>query len=548
MAERAELDRILAAVDPVPDDALAAAFDRAFDPAVIDEVVRADAESDVDDARMRADADADARAESDARADADARAESDVASSPVSAPSPIRRRSRLPRTRRRRSAFVAAMMFVVAASGATFAAGAARDRGEDTIADGRPTQPMIAPPTSEPTPPGPPIPAAPTTVADGVEPSLVPPIESDDGPGPPRDAAPPRDPRLHPFPWDSPWNLPIGDAARYVPAGLEPPTVPGSAVDEAILVLEPDAALHPVRRTLTEWGSGPPRCEAVGEGAQFDGQPVPVPDGFTTEAHLDRYPGHPGAILAADGRTVFQTQPLHVCGDGLVVSRFDAPSVDLLTGDGLRGAHGGSGLSSLGGTIRVHEIIEGRIDHALKLSIDGTRYLSPDGGGYRWPADRADRDALDPDSVRCRYGGSVPALQMGALLALPPDFDVDALATPFAKIVATALQDYGGYVVANACRHTFALTTEWGPDGRVVDEVRARHGIDLAAVPVVGCGTDEPSCRYATDMARIVEALHVVDDNGPSSPGGAGTRRVPCAQPFADGSGGPPLGGICRRS
>ena len=38
-------------------------------------------------------------------------------------------------------------------------------------------------------------------------------------------------------------------------------------------------------------------------------------------------------------------------------------------------------------------------------------------------------------------------LVMGSLLALKPDFDIAALSTEPAQILAQALKDYGGYVV-----------------------------------------------------------------------------------------------------
>ncbi|MEM7340551.1 MAG: hypothetical protein AAF467_17975 [Actinomycetota bacterium] len=354
-----------------------------------------------------------------------------------------------------------------------------------------------------------------------------------------------RDPLLQPFAWDSPWNMPIGDAAVYVPANIEPPAN-GPTVEEAIIVLTPDAPERPVYRTTTAWGSGPPRCTAIDESVvQFDGLALPIPDSFTTEAgERNQYPGHAGAVLGADGRTVHQSQPLHVCNDGRAASRVDYPADDVRTGTGIEGAHGGSGLSSLGGTLRLADLDGERIPHALKLTIDAGRFVSPQGNGYRWPAVKADA-YVDATTGSCRYGGSEPALQMGALLALTPDFDAGALETDFARLLARALTEHGGYVVGDTCRDAVGIVAEWGPDGRVTDAVLAQHGIDMTAAQAPDCTADSPTCRYSRDMALIIAALHVVDDNEAASPGGTGARLAPCAAPFSDGTGGPPGGSIC---
>lgn len=75
-----------------------------------------------------------------------------------------------------------------------------------------------------------------------------------------------------------------------------------------------------------------------------------------------------------------------------------------ITGDGLHGAHGGSGMSAVGGTIRSGELNPGAppIPHALKLELAGWLYyfgghrLNPVTSNnqgatqYRWPATRSD--------------------------------------------------------------------------------------------------------------------------------------------------------------
>src|SRR5438093_13541270 len=100
---------------------------------------------------------------------------------------------------------------------------------------------------------------------------------------------------------------------------------------------------------------------------------------------------------------------------------WDHEKEDLLK-TGSSGAHGGSMLSSLGGVIRLGELVRGgTIRHALKVNLFGADDYYTGYGSYRWPATTADGCAPG-----C-YGGSVPALRMGSLLALPPSIDVNSM-------------------------------------------------------------------------------------------------------------------------
>jgi hypothetical protein len=105
---------------------------------------------------------------------------------------------------------------------------------------------------------------------------------------------------------------------------------------------------------------------------------------------------------------------------------------------------------------------------------------------------------------------------MGALLALPPRATAERLGVGSAtgrKIVA-ALRDYGGYVVDDSGLDAVNLCVEHG----AAADVARRIGHALEADP-----------GLQADMARIVAALAVVDDNGPASVGGHGARRAPWA-------------------
>ncbi|CAF1665766.1 unnamed protein product, partial [Didymodactylos carnosus] len=79
------------------------------------------------------------------------------------------------------------------------------------------------------------------------------------------------------------------------------------------------------------------------------------------------------ALLQPDNHTIINTQPLYRCTPGspvlsLVQSGVTAKD-DIVWGSGTWGAHGGSELSSIGGTIRLGELLPNTpsIQHALKL-------------------------------------------------------------------------------------------------------------------------------------------------------------------------------------
>src|SRR5437773_200456 len=202
-------------------------------------------------------------------------------------------------------------------------------------------------------------------------------------------AASGRDPLLWPFSRDSIWNLPIGSNARYVWAGIHHATSMAYFTDADILVLQPSAPATTVYANYDDWGAGT-RCSAQG-GALFTA-PIPAdfvvpgshqgsPDGDT--------PNAAAAILAADGHTIIQTQPFARCAGQSPTSHYMFGSEDLY-GTGETGSHGGSGLSALGGTVRLGELVPGgTIRHSLKLNIDSANFY-PGLGGYRWPASKSD--------------------------------------------------------------------------------------------------------------------------------------------------------------
>src|SRR5213594_2173617 len=338
---------------------------------------------------------------------------------------------------------------------------------------------------------------------------------------------------LWPFSRDSIWNLPIGANAVYVPGNIKKPTASGMTTDVDVLILTPTAPITPVYLNSDAW-SGGSRCNAQSIDPLFSA-PIPTnfvvhgagsgnPDGTT--------PNYATAILAADGHTLIQGQPMARCTSNGTATMWWYQEKEDLLGTGNSGAHGGSMLSSLGGVIRLGELVPGgTIRHALKVNLFGADDYYSGSGGYRWPATTADGCAPG-----C-YGGSVPALRMGSLLALPPSYDVNAmgLETEPAKILAHAFQDYGGYTVDDAAWSVYAVATEYSPSGKVDDEFAAAWNFTISPA-----SRDVP---WARDMDRIFGALNVVDNwnqamwtqvsasNGTQGAGG-GAPRVSWAPDF----------------
>lgn len=92
-----------------------------------------------------------------------------------------------------------------------------------------------------------------------------------------------------------------------------------------------------------------------------------------------------------------------------------------------------AGFSGMGGVVRPEEIAQGRIDHALSVTVPNPRT------GSVGPATATDGTNQDPLSI-----------PEGAHLQLDPDYDVAAQPWPsWEKTLAKALQTYGAYVSDN---------------------------------------------------------------------------------------------------
>ncbi|NOK59348.1 MAG: hypothetical protein GFH27_549283n192 [Chloroflexi bacterium AL-W] len=346
-----------------------------------------------------------------------------------------------------------------------------------------------------------------------------------------------RDPWLWPFAQDSIWNTPIGSDAVYAPANFEPNATLGG---DNVYLLKLDRA-HPARPVYGHNSWGPGRC--TGSNLGFDWH---IPNDFIIpdagEGNPDGLtPNNPFAFLLPDGNTVFEAQVLARCepdgpvyvpswlavGDNPETARRD------IYGDGIDGqstryggfGHGASGMSALGGTIRKGELTSDTpIRHPIKLTMWAKKYLYYDENdttpGYRWPATGADNYAGDPNNPS-RYQGSNPDIEMGTLLAIPPDVSAESLGlqTDSAKKLFAAMQDYGVYIVEDSAWDNALLVWEKGVE---------------AELNAIGINPSSKDDSFFQDVNTLFQSLHAVTNNGPDTIGGGGTPRVPLAPPFAN--------------
>jgi hypothetical protein len=331
-------------------------------------------------------------------------------------------------------------------------------------------------------------------VAFGFDPSL------------PTDMPTARDPLKWPFASWSIWNLPLGNNAKFVPAHLNFTSSLTIEPDPDLIFLDPKQPTTDYMYSSAGW-SGVSRCEPTSPSRVLFSAPYPA--NFIVPSDGNNYGA---AILMPDNQTIKQTQPVCRCtANGPVTSRSVFPDVNLYT-DGIRGAHGGSSLSAIGGTIRLGEFIPDSngvvqsVRHVLKSNLWAHESYYREGcdksSCYRWPATTC-------DSYFCSngthiYGGTNPAVRPGSLLAL--DFSVDiqklGLKTTPAQSLAWTLQNYGLYLVDDSAWNAIALETETSPEGVYTEQFQKAWGFEFRS----------NNNEWARDLQIIYKTLSVVDN------------------------------------
>lgn len=337
-----------------------------------------------------------------------------------------------------------------------------------------------------------------------------------------------RDVLKQPFAQNSIWNMPIGTGAQYVNARLSTRPrndawAPMPSAERDHIVLRPTAPVTPIYRSNAGW-SGRSRCERSNNTVLAR---VPIPANYVVASARTN---DSAAFLLSDRRTVVSSQPLARCYAGGIATGWTTfPTTDIY-GDGIAGSHGGSGMSALGGTLRVGEMRPGSEgpQHALKMVVDAATMLTPcstRSACFRWPARGADTYAV---GYYGRKGTSAPSgMKMGALLALPRTLSIGSLGLETApgRQLAWTLQNYGAYIVDDTYGAGISFAVEVGPDGRFEDQFRRDYGFGFEA-------RSRDNTPWARDVRRIVAALHLVNNNSSSRIGGGGTPLQPLAAGF----------------
>ena len=368
-----------------------------------------------------------------------------------------------------------------------------------------------------------------------------------------------RDPLLQPYPATSFWNLPIADGATLKPLNMAAVGTQGNQYifrweEEVITGVAPgtlDLPEHTILHHTVGW-TGQNRCDnattdplPASSGAPIDGD-IPFPLSFNTVNYLGSTPNHASAHLRRRGGDVvlLECQPTHFCGGTKAVSQWTNPKWigdSIMTGgDSTKGgSHGGSGLSALGGTIRLHEWRPGgRIPHATKIVLDTGRVCydhSTQAACWTWPADRADSGAVT------NYGNNIstaipPEARMGMLLTLTAGFDTEALQTEPARILARSIKEYGTYLCDGDNGLDVAMfAVEWSESGRFIDQFHTDFGIKGFHRPAQDGTASTLQQQFWADMYSIYTAFQIVTNNTISTPGGGtigAPRRTAMAGPL----------------
>ena len=332
-----------------------------------------------------------------------------------------------------------------------------------------------------------------------------------------------RDRTKWPFSSTSIWNMPIGSAAEFFDANIfdgstnHPlPKFFWADIDYFFIVNKNDSLLPWYDQG--HWGNGgyDQYCLITGK---------LIGDILFPSSTILTYYGHnnAAAILQPDNITLFQMQPIYHCNNSGPIFALDyaftgpsygvAQNVSIL-GNGRFGAHGGSYLSSIGGTIRKGELTDNNnidsIKHVLKIELWGQQYYYPN-PCYIWPSYKCSH----PNDGKNKY------LMEGSLLSIPSSIKISSLnitTIPGKKIFWT-LQNYGGYIVDDTATNRGTLCLENG----VEEEFEQKYGYPFESFP----GSD-----FYNDLLQIFQSLKIVINNANTTIGGGGNPLQPLAPPI----------------
>jgi len=174
-----------------------------------------------------------------------------------------------------------------------------------------------------------------------------------------------------------------------------------------------------------------------------------------------------------------------------------------------------------------------------------------DGSGcFRWPAYSADSGAAT--SYGTNNTNPVSGMKMGALLAIPASTDINSLGLESEPglMLAWTLQNYGAYIVDSTGGPGFYIDADIGPNAAFNGSKREEFFNDFCFIDSTtnppnqcvhmpfqenvndGDGTHS-FFPWTRDVQKLMQALYLVDNNGPDSIGGGGTPLQPLAPPLA---------------
>ena len=320
----------------------------------------------------------------------------------------------------------------------------------------------------------------------------------------------------------------------FIPAGGVPDA--GIHADQDVLVRA--GPLDPPTPFLDRAWRGGAECA---EGGAPRGS-VPFPSALMVDCEDNN---NAFALLLPDNETLLQSQPLYRAAPGRPIMAQWPPTSPYkgflagwnisILGEGAEGAHGGSFLSSIGGTIRGGELSAGLIPHALKLEVFGKDYywsglLGPP-ACFAWPA--LNCDGYGNSSGWNGYAGLIPAVRPGALLAVP-----QALAAPLAarlvtapaRTILAALVAYGGYLVDDTAGDSAAICAE----PSAIAELQREFGISINITAPALERSQGAAGAFFRDIVSIFQNLHAVTNNAPGNVGGGGAPLVPPKPPICE--------------
>lgn len=348
-----------------------------------------------------------------------------------------------------------------------------------------------------------------------------------------------RDPLKRPFSVPAYPNVSVGSGAQTTPAGLLARTGHIAVKPQEIpMGMDPS---QPLTEFMMNAGQQGDRCAALGPFTPAI--IIPFPSALIIPSSSDNYP--PGFVGAGTAYDRLEGGNFGHC-PGLAPCAGHFGKHGSLIDDATGGGSGGSGMSTIAGTIRSGEFANGTygdrvtflgatfgaIRHTLRIDLMTADLSALNGTGWTWPANKADGGATTPGNNNF-YSSLIAACVEGALFVLPQTLNLASLGltTIPGKQLAWTLLYYGARPANTQHNSTWAIATEWSLTGRVAAadgvspcEFQTLYGFPMAT---------GPTTAFGKDMNAIIQKLAVVINDGPASIGGPGARLQPAAPPLA---------------